>query len=56
MRMKILWMDLSNDKVNWRTPKLFDKLNCNSKCENNGRMKSSGMLFGSQHFGGRGAC
>ncbi len=39
-----------------RTPKLLDGLNCEFKCENNGRIKSWGMFPHSQHFEGRGAC
>jgi hypothetical protein len=39
----------------WCIPKLFDRLNCESKCENDGRIRSWGMFLGSQHFGGRGA-
>jgi hypothetical protein len=42
--------------VMWRTPKLLDRLKCKSKCENNGRIWSWGMLPGSQHFEGRGVC
>jgi hypothetical protein len=37
-------------------PKLLGRLNCESKCEDNGRIKSWGMLFNSQQFGSRGAC
>jgi hypothetical protein len=37
-------------------PKLLEKFNCESKGENNGRIRSWGMLPVSQHFGGRGAC
>jgi hypothetical protein len=40
----------------WRTPKLFDGLNCESKGEDNGRRTSWGALPGSQHFEGRRAC
>ncbi len=40
----------------WRTPKLLDGLNFESKGEDNERRKSWGALLGSQHFGGRGAC
>jgi hypothetical protein len=40
----------------WRTPKLHDGFNCESKGENKGRKRSSGVLPGSQHFGGRRAC
>ncbi len=29
----------------WCTPKLFDRLNYESKCENNERIKSCGMLL-----------
>jgi hypothetical protein len=32
----------------WRTPKLFDRFNCKSKCENNGKIRSWGTLLGSQ--------
>jgi hypothetical protein len=41
---------------NWRTPKLLDGLNCKSKGEDNGRRRSWGALFGSQHFRGRKVC
>jgi hypothetical protein len=37
-------------------PKLLYKLNYESKCENNERIRSWGTLPGSHHFGGRGAC
>ncbi len=40
----------------WRTPKIFDGLNYESKEEDNRRKRSWGVLFGSQHLGGRGAC
>ncbi len=40
----------------WRTPKLLDRLNWESKNENNGRKMSWGTFFISQHFKGRGAC
>ncbi len=36
----------------WRMPKLLDKLNFESKGENNERRKNWGMLPSSQHFGG----
>jgi hypothetical protein len=39
-------------KLCWHTPKLLDRLNCESKCENNKRIRSWGTLPGSQHFGG----
>jgi hypothetical protein len=34
-------------------PKLLDIFNCKSKGENNERIRSSSMLPGSQHFGGK---
>jgi hypothetical protein len=34
----------------WHTPKLLDRLNCKSKCENNRRTQSWGMLPNLQHF------
>jgi hypothetical protein len=37
-------------------PKLLDRLNYASKSENIKRIRSWGMLFGLQHFGGKGAC
>jgi hypothetical protein len=37
-------------------PKSFDGFNYECKGEDNGRRKSWGMLFGSQHFGGRRVC
>jgi hypothetical protein len=40
----------------WRSPKLLYRLNCESKGENNGRIRSWGMFPGSQHFKGRRAC
>jgi hypothetical protein len=42
--------------VTWRTPKLFDRLNYKSKCENIGRIMSCSTLLGLQHFRGRRAC
>jgi hypothetical protein len=44
------------DEEWWHNPKLFDKLNCESKGENNGRIRSWGTFSDLQHFGGRGAC
>jgi hypothetical protein len=41
---------------NWRTPKLLDGLNCESKGDDNGKKRSWGALPGSQHFRGRMAC
>jgi len=43
-------------KANWHTPKLIDRLNYESKGENNGRIKSWNTFPSSQHFGGRGPC
>ncbi len=43
-------------KKRWHTPKLLDGFNYESKCENNGRIKSEGTSLGSQHFGCRKAC
>jgi hypothetical protein len=40
----------------WRTPKLFDGLNYESKGEDNERRRSWGVLLGSLHFEGSGAC
>jgi hypothetical protein len=40
----------------WHTPRLLDGLNYESKGENNERKRSWGVLFSSQHFGGRGVC
>jgi hypothetical protein len=37
--------------MNWRTPKLLEKLKCESKSENNKR--SWGTFPNSQHFGGK---
>jgi hypothetical protein len=37
-------------------PQTLDGLNCESKCDNNGRKRSWGALLGSQHFGGRKVC
>jgi len=37
-------------------PKLFLKLKCETKGENNERKNNGDMLSNSQHFGGRGAC
>jgi hypothetical protein len=42
--------------MNWHTPKLFGRFNCESKCENNERIRSWGTFPSSQHFGGRRAC
>jgi len=42
--------------VTWRTPKLLNGFNFESKGEAIRRKKSWGALSGSQHFGGRGAC
>jgi hypothetical protein len=39
-----------------RTPKLLDGLNCESKCEDNGKRRIWGSLPGSQHFEGRRVC
>jgi hypothetical protein len=33
--------------IEWRTPELFDKLNCKSKCENNGKIMSWSAFLGS---------
>jgi hypothetical protein len=41
---------------NWCTPKLLDGVNCESKGEDNGKIKSRGAFLGLQHFGGRGLC
>jgi len=40
----------------WRTPKLLDGLNCESKGEDNEKRKIWGSLPGSQHFEGRKVC
>jgi hypothetical protein len=40
----------------WCTLKLFDGFNYASKGDNNGRRKNWGVLPGSLHFEGRGAC
>jgi len=40
----------------WRTPKLLDRPNYDSKGENNKRIRSWGTLPNSQHFRGRGVC
>jgi hypothetical protein len=37
--------------LKWRTPKLLDGLDCESKGENIGMRRSWGALLGSQHFG-----
>jgi len=37
-------------------PKLFDRLNYKSKCEDNGRKRSWNVFPNFQHFGGRRAC
>jgi hypothetical protein len=43
-------------KVTWRTPKLLDGLNCESRSEDKERRRNWGMLPSSQHFGGRRVC
>ncbi len=40
----------------WRTSKLFDGFNYESKGEDNKRKRSWGALPGSQHFGGKRVC
>jgi hypothetical protein len=42
-------------QVSWRTPKLLDGFNYESKDENCERTRSWGAFPGSQHFGGKGA-
>jgi hypothetical protein len=45
-----------NKKLVMTHPKLLNKLNCESKGENNERIRNWGMLLGSQHFKARRAC
>jgi hypothetical protein len=40
----------------WCTPKLLDGLNYESKDEDNRKRRSWGVVLGSQHFEGKGAC
>jgi hypothetical protein len=42
--------------LEWRTPKLLDRLDYKSKGENSGRIRSWGTFLGSQHFKSKGAC
>ncbi len=50
------WKQLHSKYASWRTPKLLDGLNYESKGEDNRKRRSWGVFPGSQHFGGRGAC
>jgi hypothetical protein len=40
----------------WRTPKILDGLNCESKGDNNEMRRSWCMFPGLQHFKGKGVC
>ncbi len=42
--------------IEWCTPKLFNKLNYKSKCENNEKIMNWGVLLGLQHFMDKGLC
>jgi hypothetical protein len=49
---------MSNHKMEyrWHNPKRFDRLNYESKGENNERIRSWGALPGFHHFGGKKVC
>jgi hypothetical protein len=54
--IKGTWLYISSiiKQQNWRTPKLLDRLNYESKGENSGRRRNWGTLPSLQHYGGGG--
>jgi len=51
--MASLLVDNVNLVLTWCTPKFIERFKCESKGENNGKRKSWGTLFSSQHFEGK---
>jgi len=54
--VSIQFSHTSPSKCRWRTPKLLDGFNCDSKSEDNRRKWSWGELPSLKHFRGRGVC